>query len=212
MADLNQTGLGEIKSLRHKIIEMLEKAQTMFRTSFDGFIKHDIGILNQVLKDEGKITGIYNDLTASTVEIAKKNLSKKTEKMLVDLVDIICAIERIGDSCVGLTERIEYKIRENLLFSEAAVEEYEDLHGNVDQILSKAIDAMRTEDKKLAKKILGNERALYALIDKCRASHIERSAKGICDDWARIRYLDMLDFTEEVVHHCMEIAGKLRGV
>lgn len=209
MPNLNQEELKEIVSLREKTREMLTQAQRMFRTSFDGLIKHDISILNQVLKDERNITKVYDDLTAACVETAKKNLSKKAKEILVALVDIICATERIGDSCVGLVERIEYKIRENLLFSEPAVEEYRDLYKKVDQVLSDTIKIMGTGDNKLAKDILKKRRALCELIDRYRANHIERSAKGICDDWARIRYLDMLDFTEEIVLHCMEILGKL---
>lgn len=210
MSNLNQEEPREINPLRQKTTDMLRLAQLMFRTCLDGFIKHDIGILNQVLKQEKKITDIYNELTAACVESARKDLSKKTKKMLVDQVDIVCAAERIGDSCVSLAERIEYKISENLLFSDAAVEEYKDLHGKADHVLSDTIKAMETEDKNLAGSILKSSRSLHALTDKYRANHIERSAKGVCDDWARVRYLDMLEFTEEAVLHCGEILERLR--
>lgn len=203
--------LKEIALLREKIVEMLEKARTMLCTSFDGLMKNDIKILNQVLKDEGQLTAIYDNLTSLAIESAKKNLSGKLKKTVVDFVDIICAIERIGDFCVGLVERIEYKIRENLLFSEAAVEEYKELYIKIDESLSDTIKAVKSEDKDLAKRILKKKPILYALIEDSRANHIERSAKGICDEWAKIRYLDMLDFIKDIVDHCMEIAGKLTG-
>jgi len=209
MSELNQAELREIALLRQKTTEMLEQVQAMFRTSFDGLMKNDIDTLNQVLEDEEKITGIYNSLTASAVESSKKNLLDEAKRIVVDLMDITCAIERIGDCCVDLVERIEYKIRENLLFSEAAVQEYKDLYSKVDQILSDTIKVMKNKDKKLAEKILENKPALDLLVDKYRASHIDRSAKGICDEWARVRYLDMLDLTKEAAHYCMRIVGKL---
>lgn len=209
MSELDQTELREIALLRQKTTEMLGQVQVMFRTSFDGLMKNDIDILNQVLEDEEKITGIYNSLTASAVESSKKNLLDEAKRIVVDLMDIICAIERIGDCCVDLVERIEYKIRENLLFSEVAVQEYKDLYRKVDQILSDTIKVMKNKDKKLAEKILENKPTLDLLVDKYRASHIDRSAKGICDEWARVRYLDMLDLTKEAAHYCMRIVGKL---
>ena len=210
MPDLTKDAFGEIDSLREKAVEMLKHAQLMFRTCLDGFLKHDLNILKKVLKDETRITGIYNDLTAYAVEIAKKRLSKKASKEIHDLVNIICAIERIGDSCVSLTERIEYKIQDNVLFSEKAVEEYRDLHNKIDKVLSGTIKAIMSRDKKSAKSVLKSSRSLHALGDKYRATHIERSAKGLCDDWARIRYLDMVDFTEETLVHSEEILNRVR--
>ncbi|MFC1624169.1 PhoU domain-containing protein [Candidatus Omnitrophota bacterium] len=211
MTELNKAELREIVTLRQEIMEMLGRVQVMFRTSFDGLMKNDINILNQVLKDETKITEIYNNLTTSAIEISKEKLSKEAKRIVVDLVNIICAIERMGDLCICLVERIEYKIHEKLLFSEAAVQEYKELCDNIDKVLSSTIGAMKTNDRKLGKKILEDASPLYALIEKSRANHIDRSAKGICDEWAKIRYLDMLDYIKEIVDHCMETVGKLVG-
>jgi len=209
MANLNKAELREIASLRQETIKMLERVQIMFRTSFDGLMKNDIDILNQVLKDETKITEVYNNLVTSAIEISKKKLSGKAKKIVVDLINIISAIEKMGNLCIRLVERIEYKISERLLFSEAAVEEYKELCNNIDEILSNTIEAMKINDKKLAKKILKNKSSLYALIEKSRANHIDRSARGICDEWAKIRYLDMLDFIKDIVDHCMETVRNL---
>ncbi len=212
MPELNKAELREIGSLRQETIEMLGRVQIMFRASFDGLMKNDINILNQVLKDETKVTEIYNNLTTSAIEISKRKLSGEAKKIVIDLINIICAIERIGDFCVCLVERIEYKISEKLLFSEVAVQEYKELCNNIDKILSNTIEAMKTNDRKLAKKILKDKSSLHVLIEKSRANHIDRSAKGICNEWAKVRYLDMLDFIKEIVDHCMKTVDKLVGL
>jgi phosphate:Na+ symporter len=209
MPNLNKAELREIASLRQETIEMLKLVQIMFRTSFDGLMKNDINILNQVLKDETKITEIYNNLTTSAIEISKKKLSDKAKRIVADLINIICAIERMGDLCICLVERIEYKISEKLLFSKAAVQEYKELCNNIDKVLSSTIEAMKTNDRKLAKKILEDKSSLDTLIEKSRSNHIDRSARGICDEWAKVRYLDMLDFIKEIVDHCMETVTKV---
>lgn len=211
MAHSNQNELEEIIILERKTTEMLEQAQAMFHIVFDGLMKNDIDILNQVLKDEEKMTGIYNDLTAFAIEAAKKNLSNETKNRVLDLIDIISFIEEIGDSCVDLVEQIEYKIRENLLFSEVAVQEYKDLHNNIEKILSDIIRVMKTKDSNQGRKILESKFGIDALVDKYRANHIERSAKGICSEWARIRYLEMLNITQRIAHYCMDITEKIIG-
>ena len=135
-------------------------------------------------------------------------MPEKDKKAIMCMVDILVAIERIGDFCVGLAERTEYKIRENLLFSEEAVEEYKGLFSRVDKVLTGIAEAMKADDKKLAKDALEDKSAIYALIEKSRANHIDRSAKGVCDEWAKIRYLDMLDFVKDIVDRCAEISGR----
>lgn len=207
MSESNQDKSVETALLRQGIIEMSQQAQAMFRASFDGLMKHDINILNQVLKGEGEITKDYDRLTSSAIEAIKKKLPDEDKKAVICMVDILCAIERIGDFCVGLAERTEYKIRENLLFSEEAVKEYKGLFDRIDKVLTGLIEAMKANDKKLAKDVLKDKTSIYALIEKSRANHIDRSARGICDEWAKIRYLDMLDFVKDIVDRCAEISG-----
>ncbi|MFH1622369.1 MAG: PhoU domain-containing protein, partial [Candidatus Omnitrophota bacterium] len=187
----------------------LEKAWSMFRTIFEGLMKNDIDILNKALKGESEITQMFNDLTTFVVEISKKRPSKEEKEAVLDLVDIISYTEEIGDSCVRLIEQIEYKIRENLLISEAAVDEYKDLYSKTEQILSDTIKVMHAEGGRLAKKIIESKPNLDVLIDKYRANHIDRSANGICNEWAKIRYLEMLNITQTIVYYCIDIAGKL---
>ncbi len=209
MKDLKQDELRKVDTLRQRTIDMAEQVQAMFHTVFDGLMKNDMGIINQVLKDEGKVTEVYNNLTALAVEDSKEKLSAGAKKMILDLVDIISLVEEIGDSCVGLVEQIEYKIRENLLFSQTAVQEYKDLHAKVEQIFLDTIKVMKDKDSKLAKQISNSKSGVDALVDKYRANHIERSAQGTCSEWARVRFLEMLNITQTVTYYCLEIAGKL---
>jgi phosphate:Na+ symporter len=209
MTNLVKIELREIAALRHETIKMLESVQTMFQTSFDGLMKNDINILDQVLKDQTRLNEIYSNQTTIAVEISREDLTEEAKAIVTDLVKIIGAIEKMGGLCVCLVERIEYKITERLLFSETAVQEYKELCDNIDNILSNSIVAIRTSDEKLGKKILESGSRLYALIKKSRTNHIDRLAKGVCDEWAKIRYLDMLDYVEEIAGHCIDTVSKL---
>ena len=209
MSEPKQDEFKEVAILRQKAVEMLEKARLMFCTIFEGLMENDIDILNKALKSESEITQMFNDLTTFVVEISKKRPSKKEKEAVLDLVDIISYTEEIGDSCVGLIEQIEYKIREKLLISEPAVEEYKELHSKTEQILSDTIKVMHAEGGKLAKKIIESKPDLDVLVDKYSANHIDRSAKGICNEWAKIRYLEMLNITQTIIYHCLHIVSKL---
>lgn len=209
MTKISPTELRKIASLRQEIIKMLERVKDMFHTNFDGLMKNDIRILDGVLKDEALVNEAYTDLTARAIDITKKKLPDETKRTILDLVNVIGAIEKMGDLCVDLVERIEYKVNENLLFSDVAVQEYKELCDKIEAILGETIVAVKNRDRGLLKKIVKNRSSLYALIEKSRVNHINRSAKGICEEWAKVRYLDMLDFIKTIVDHCMETAEKL---
>lgn len=181
----------------------------MFGTSFDGFMENDLSVLEQVLVDEQRLTEIYASLTAALVASSKKKLSKREKEDILSIVDIIGAIERIGDCCVSLVERIEYKISERLFFSEAAVEEYKNLYTKIDRFLSDTAEAIGTENKKFAKRLIEDKVDLNGLVEKSRANHIDRLARGICDGRASTMYLDILDFTKEIVYHCVSMARQI---
>jgi phosphate:Na+ symporter len=209
MADLNQNELREIDKLKQNATEILEQVKVMFCTSFEGLMKNDIKILDKVLKDEDKVMEAYNNLTAFAIEVSKKDLSDNTKRKVLDWVAIASIIEEMGDYCVGLVEQIEYKVSEKLLFSEAAVEEYKDLHKTVEQTLVDTIKILEDGDKKLAESILKSESVLDTLVDKYKANHIDRAVRGICDEWARVRYLEMLDIIKRIAHRSIEIVSKL---
>jgi len=209
MKEINHNQIEEVAELKRKAIEMFEQALNMLNDSFAGLMKHDIHILNHVLKGEERINQAYNNLTAFAIDASKKHLSDKNKKTILDLLDIISSIEEIADRCVDLVEQIEYKIRENLLFSDTGIEEYQNLHQKVTECISGVIQTMKNNDKALSKQILKNKPVLDSLVAKYRTHHIERCAKGICDEWARIRYLEILDLTREIAHYCMKITDKL---
>ncbi|MFC1592505.1 PhoU domain-containing protein [Candidatus Omnitrophota bacterium] len=197
-------------SIKKGVYGMIEKAHQMFRVSFDGFMKNDLDILTNVIKEEQNLTEIFNALTRSIVESSKKEISKIEKTVVLGLVDIISDIERIGDCCVSLVERMEYKIREELFFSDIAVEEYRELCTKVEPFLSKTAEVIITaENQDLTKRLIADEVSINQLVEKYRLAHIHRLAEGICDSRASTMYLDMLDFTREIVHHCASIAKQI---
>jgi len=173
-------------------------------------MKNDIRILDKVLKDESNITEYYNRLTASAITVSKKKLPGGDKRKITDLVNIASSIEKIGDCCVSLVEQIEYKITEKALFSEVAVQEYQNLHSKVNHILSDLISVMRIPNPGLTQTILESFPSINNLVDTYRANHIDRSARGVCDDWARIRYLEMLDITKTIAAHCVDITRDVK--
>ncbi len=194
-----------------KAAEMLELVRSMFHTSFEALMENDADILDGVLRGEEKNKELYDRLTALAVEASRDDLSAERKRKALNLIDIISAARKIGDCCVDLAEQIENKIRDGVLFTEEAVREYQDLQEKTEQLLADAIKAVKAGDRKASAKVLKERPALDALADRYRADHIDRSIKGLCGEWARVRYLQMLDIVKMIALQCAEIAAKSPG-
>jgi Na+/phosphate symporter len=212
MTGISQDEHKKMDLLRQQVLEMLEKVQEMLSTSLEGLLKYDIKILDNVLKGEDEVMKIYNDLTSSAITSSKGDVSNKAKESILDIVDMAGAVEKIGNCCVWLVEQVEYAVSEKVSFSKEAEKEYRELHGKVKDIISDTAKAMGANDKNLAKSISNRRSDIDRLVETSRANHIDRSARGICGEWAKVRYLDMLNFTKQAAYHCMELAEKISKI
>lgn len=198
--------MANIYEVEKEVISMAKLADQMLRTTFDGFIKHDLSLLSAVLKKEEKVNNLERGLTLLLIELSKQKQPEKEKGLTTALMDIIGDIEMIGDYCKDLVERIEIKIQEKLLFSQEALEEYTKFYELVETTLVDCIKALETKDKILASKILEARGTTDRLVDEYRQKHVDRLMKGICDPRAGNMFLNMLDFTDDISHHSRKIA------
>ncbi len=200
----------EISALKERLIDAAEEAYQMLSKVFDGFIEHRKDLLSEVLKAEEKLNAEIASLVTTSVDLSKKATSEQEKKKVAILLDNSGEVERIGDHCQDLVERIEIKIVEKLLFSEDAVEEYRDLFGKVEGFFRRIIDAYKSEDRQRIGQILKEGKVIDNLTKDYHNRHVDRLVKGICPPRAANMFLDMLDFTNRIYHHAARIGQKVK--
>ncbi len=195
--------------IREKINQMAELALSMLKTTFDGFMKHDLDILGTVLKDEQRLNEMEKVITLSLIDISKDKISDTDKKNIILLTNIIGDLEEIGDYIKDMIERIEIKIQEKLLFSDDALSEYKHLYSAVEAALSDAINSLKMKDKNFAKRVLCDGEHVDVLVGKYRQTHAYRLISGTCDPRAGNMFLDLLDFGGQIFHHTKTIAKNI---
>ena len=193
-------------SIREKINRMAELTFSMLKTTFDGFMKHDLDILANVLKDEQRLNEMEKAITVSLIEISKAKITVSDKKNIMLLTNIVADSEEIGDYIKDMIERIEIKIQEKLLFSDEALSEYRHLYSIVETALKDLVNSLETNDKNFAKRVLRDKEHVDTLVEKYRNAHMQRLMSDICDPRAGNMFLNLLDFTSQVYHHTKGIA------
>lgn len=194
-------------SIKENINEMAVLALSMLKTTFDGFMQHDLDILASVLKDEAKLNTMEKDITLSLIDISKSKIVSEDKKSIVLLTNIVADLEEIGDYIKDMIERIEIKIQEKLLFSEEGLSEYKHLYSIVETALSDIVNSLKMNDNDFAKRVLCDEEHVDRLIEKYRQTHAQRLMAGVCDPRAGNMFLNLLDFTAQIFHHIKSIAN-----
>ncbi len=199
----------DINSIKREIAGMSKLCLKMWQVTHQAFLEHDMDLLSAVLEDENKLNNMEKEITSRLIELGRHS-SKQTEKARALIyADVVGDLELIGDYCKDILERVQIKIEENLLFSDEAVKEYEDLYLRAETALGEIASALDKNDLKLLHKVLKNEEHIDSLVDGYRRRHNQRLIDGSCSPLACNMFLNMLDFTAAVYYHAKKIARNL---
>ena len=199
----------DLANILKEINQMSELALSMLKTTFAGFIEHDVEMLAGVLKDEHRLNDTERAITLSLVNISRGNISPLDKSNIMLLTDIVAGLEEIGDYIKDMIERIEIKIQEKLLFSDEALDEYKHLYVVVETALSSVVNSLKNKDNNFAKHVLSDEEHVDILVEKYREAHAQRLIAGICDPRTGNMFLNLLDFTAQIFHHTKAIAKNI---
>ena len=201
--------MDELVSIKEQINQMAELTLSMLVNTFDGFMKHDLEMLTDVLKQEGRLNEMERSISFSLVQASKDTPKTVDTRYISLLAEIVADLEEIGDYIKDMIERIEIKIEEKLFFSDDALSEYRHLYDLVQTALSDVVKSLRLDDRDFAKRILGDGEHVNRLLFRYRDAHTKRLIGGICDPRAGNMFLNLLDFTAQIFQHTKSVADNI---
>lgn len=181
------------------ILEMADILKKVLGLIQEGFMEHKVSFLSKAIEAEKNINILQKAVMDKVIVDSKKKSMAKSE--LVTASQIAETLERIGDECINLIERIEIKIEENLLFSEEGVGEYIEVFDAAKKSFDMAAGVLQSANKTAAKTVIANGLHVKELVEKYRKTHNERLVKGICDPRTSNMFFDMLDFAGNIARH-----------
>ncbi len=151
------------------------------------------------------IKQMEDGLTKKITDLAKNNPDLKP------YISIPVHFLRIGENIENLSELIDKKIKDNILFSDKAVSEITFLLERLSDILRTSSDIILAKNIILKKYIEESESDIIKRAIEYATLHEDRLIEGLCLPVASSIYIHMLDAIKNISWHAKEIAVKVVG-
>lgn len=140
------------------------------------------------------------------VSIAQAGLDNKSSQLQAEYVDTIRDFERIGDHCTNILQFFEMRYEDKVVLSEPATKELQKLYDVVVENMKYTLEAFKSNDNEVAKKVFEREAIIDKLVIKNRKRHIRRLNNKESSETQDELYVDILSNIERIGDHCNNIA------
>jgi len=163
--------------------------------------------LDSIRQLEDIINNLDTKITDYLLLISKQNLNEvDTENNSINL-QIVKNLERIGDLSTNLGEFYDLVYESNETFSEAALEEINNMYEVTEHMLNRAMRVYAESDFSLSHSISEDESYIDLLEQKARQRHFDRMRSGECNTAVGSSvYIDILGTLERIADHSENIA------
>lgn len=192
-AKLETIRLGEIA------LENLQKA-------IRAITEKDHEMTEEVKHRETVIDKVCDNISEYLIKLCTLQISEKDNQVVTSLLNTISDMERVGDHAENIAELAEEMEREEIAFSDMALDELRTMTKATVSSYENALKALANEDITFAMKTVALEEQVDSLEKQLRASHIDRLSNAECSVNSGIHFLEMLGNLERVSDHAMNIA------
>jgi len=193
----------EVNRLGEIVNEMLKGGEK-------ALIDDDEKAARSVIEEEDEMVDyLYNAIESFVDVIMDRDLSEKELQKCIQLSHNVTDIERVADLANNLAEACQEKLRKNISFSPQAQKELGLLFEKVRQAYDLSIKSLKTDDRKLAQRVLEIEDEVDTLEARFRDSHMRRLEEGVCSPKADVIYVESLRNLERISDHADNIAASI---
>ena len=197
-----QATISEVKRMGEIVKDTLEIAKRVLFTKSE----EDIRTLKE---DENKVDKLCSGIIEYAIQITSMQISQREHEYATRLVQVVTDMERIGDHCENISEYAEFMAEKKLSFSDTAAEGMKEMLDICVNSYIYALEALESNDKEKAFKVIELERKADALEDELRTKHIKRLTNNECNAEAGIVFLDTLVGLERISDHARNIAEEV---
>ncbi|HOJ09262.1 MAG TPA: Na/Pi cotransporter family protein [Clostridiales bacterium] len=190
-----------------ELARMAKMAQQMMTSARQAFVMSNMEESKKVFEIEETIDTLQTEIVKylSTM-LSRASLTERQSIRLAGLMHITNDIERIGDHCENVAEFAEWKVNENIPFSQEALSEVADAFTMVNNMVDDSIYALHDGNIELAKKVLSEENEVDNLEERLRDRHLKRLNSGLCDPQAAVIFIELIHNLERIADHCNNVA------
>ncbi len=189
-----------------ELIRMAHIAHEMVEDAEAGFFERNRKRIEDTFAKEDVVDHIQREVVEylSTL-LSQSSLTKPQSTRMAGLMHIVNDIERIADHANNLAQFAENALSENINFSDMASDDLRAYFKVVENQFSRAIDALRTDDRNLAREVIAVEKQIDETENSLRKAHLKRLNAGACSPFTGIVFVEMLNNLERIGDHAVNI-------
>lgn len=181
-------------------------AKDNVQRSVDAFIEKDSEKVQEVFRVEKDINKIEREIIDYLISLSNSEISLEDRIVVDGLFNTVNDIERIGDHADNIAELAQNSIENDLPYSAESKAELVDMLDKVIDAVQSSLDAMRTGDIEIARRVRIMEDKVDSMEKACRAGHIYRLNNSMCNPESGIMFLDVISNLERISDHATNIA------
>lgn len=184
-------------------------ALKMLDLSKQALLNNDEKAAKEVFENEDIVDDLCYYAENYLDRIPTNELSDAEFQKHIKLVHAITDIERTADLSNNIADSAMDKINKDKEFTKIAEEEMDIMFKKARLAYKDSIQALETEDKELAAKVIKLEDQIDAFEKKFKRNHIRRLKAGTCDIRSDVIFTDTLRNLERIGDHADNIANSV---
>ncbi|SET27155.1 phosphate:Na+ symporter [Natronincola peptidivorans] len=202
---LTTPSIATVSAIR-EALHMGNVAKKSLEGALEAFIEGNQKKIDETLKLEKVVNELEREMSAYLVSLSNTNISLDNRETVNGLFNTINDIERVGDHAENIAELAQYKIDNQLIFSDTAIEEINEIATVTFKAYKNALTAMKNLDGSLAMKVIELEGQVDIMEKTLRANHIDRLNSQQCVPTSGVIFLDIISNLERIADHAANIS------
>jgi Na+/phosphate symporter len=195
------------KEAEEKIIQVCQSMIKMLEFAFQGFRRLTEASLKKV--EEAKVEVENHSAELKNLLISKTSTDGKDKEWVRPYLSIASSFDRMTYNIEGIVERLRAMIQGQIMFSDRALREVNDIFQEAMVLLESLPDLVLTQQKGLAQHIGEQVRSVFKILNRFSDEHEERLMQGVCMPKSSPMYLGILESLKGVIAHTLEVSGKI---
>jgi Na+/phosphate symporter len=195
------------KEAEEKIIQVCQSMIKMLEFAFQGFRRLTEESLKKV--EETKVEVENHSAELKNLLISKSSTDGREREWVKPYLSIASSFDRMTYNIEGIVERLRAMIQGQIMFSDRALREVNDIFQEAMVLLESLPDLVLTQQKSLAQHIGEQVRSVFKILNRFSDDHEERLMQGVCMPKSSPMYLGILESLKGVIAHTLEVSGKI---
>jgi len=194
-------------NIGRRMIGVCEGLNKMLEMTFQGFQKSQERAIREAETVREEVKRNSSDLTRFLVGKSASGAGGK--EWVKPYLSIVSSFDRMGYNVDGILDRLKKMVHEQVLFTDRAIKEVNDIFQETTRLLKDLPDLIITQNRLLAQQMEEKGKTIFRMADHYSEEHEQRLIEGVCVPQSSPLYLDILFSLKGIVAHTMEISRKL---